>query len=522
MNAARRSRSPGRERKQADLTTRSGGVLLHLTSLSSRHGCGDAGPAARAFVDELAAARVRWWQMLPTQPIGGGPGFSPYSSPSAFAISPLVIAPEDLLEQGLLNRRDLTAPRALSHGPVNYPATIAHRRKLVNLAVANFIGSAGMKSAAFAAFRRNQAAWLEEWALFAAIREPRGYRSWTDWEAPLRDRQPKAIASIRKQLATAINNELVIQFLADRQFSSLHEYASQRGVGLVGDVPIFVSHDSADVWARGDLFKLRPDGQPSVVTGVPPDLFSRLGQKWGHPHYRWANHRRDGFAWWTDRFARMYQAFDVVRIDHFLGFHRAWEIPGNAKDARKGKWVLTPGREIFTAMRNRLGPRPIIAEDLGLATAGATALREHFGFPGMRVLQFGFSGGSEHLPWTYVPNCVAYTGTHDNETSAQWFGRITAGRNLERKTATILGFNAMSGDAAAAWQMVATVANSVANTTIFPLQDLMGLGAKDRMNIPGTIENNWKWRLQLPINRKVISRFAELLRVTGRQAPLAT
>lgn len=506
------------------LSRRAAGVLLHPTSLPGDHGCGDAGPTARQFVDQLALAGIRWWQTLPTHPVGRGPGFSPYSAPSAFAVSPLVISPDDLVERGLVVKSDIT-PASLKRntGKVDYPATIAHRQSILRVAVANFIHSGGAKSMPYQSFLHAQADWLPDWATFAAARTAFRQKLWIDWPHDLAHRKPKTLADFRRHHAAEIEYHTVVQFLAEQQWSDLRAYAAIKGVGLIGDVPIFVSHDSADVWAHPELFKLDTKGNPTVVTGVPPDIFSNLGQKWNHPHYNWPRHAKTNFHWFTCRFERVLSAFDVVRIDHFLGFNRVWEIPGTAKDARKGKWVKTPGTGLFTALMKRLNTDPatgggggdggvIIAEDLGVSTPAATALREHFSFPGMRVLQFGFGGGAEHLPFSYIPNCVAYTGTHDNETSAQWFERITKKSPQERQTAWALG---LSPDEPA-WQLVAMVADSAANTVIFPVQDLLQLGKEHRMNIPGTANGNWRWRMTADLPPDVLRRLRTLLNNTRR------
>ena len=503
------------------LSQRSAGVLLHVTSLPGPHGCGDAGPVARAFVDSLARARVGWWQMLPTHPVGRGPGFSPYSSPSAFAVSPLVVSPDDLVARGLVGKRDIRAAAGLGGGKVDYPGAIEHREGILRRAVAAFVSGGGKRSREFAAFEKTEGDWLGDWALFAAARRACGAKQWHLWPDGLAKRRARALAEFTREHAAEVEYHTVAQFLAEQQWRELREYAAASGVGLIGDVPIFVSHDSADVWAHPHLFKLDAHGMPKVVTGVPPDIFSKLGQKWNHPHYAWARHAATGFSWFTRRFERVLTGFDVVRIDHFLGFNRAWEIPGTAKDARKGQWAPTPGRELFTALRKRTKGRvgSIIAEDLGDATAGATKLREDFKFPGMRVLQFGFGGGTEHLPFTYPPSCVAYTGTHDNETCVQWAQRVSKPKGGERDALRALG---VSGEGVA-WRMVGMVANSAANTAVFPVQDLLELGGEARMNVPGTAEGNWRWRMAAGgggfgggLGKDVEWRLRKLLEVTKR------
>jgi 4-alpha-glucanotransferase len=459
--------------------------------------------------------------MLPTQPVGRSPGFSPYSAPSAMATSPLVVSPEDLVARGLLERKQIVPRSRLDEKQVLYPATVAFRESVLRLAAREFAAAGGLKSAAYEKFVEAEGDWLVDWSVFAAARRACRNKHWNDWPTGLAKRQPRAMGAFVKEHADEVSYQMVVQFLAEQQWGDLRGYAAANGVGLVGDVPIFVSHDSADVWAHPELFKLDSRGRPKVVTGVPPDNFSKLGQKWNHPHYAWAKHAETGFEWFIRRFERVLSAFEVVRIDHFLGFNRVWEIPGTAKDARRGEWVKSPGTALFSALMKRLKSKgishgAIIAEDLGVSTPEATALREGFKFPGMRVLQFGFGGGTEHLPLAYVPNCVAYTGTHDNETSAQWFDRIMKSSPREKQAAWALGL----GHDEPAWQMVAVVANSPANTVIFPVQDLLQLGKEHRMNVPGTASGNWKWRMPGAVPADVLRRLRVLLETTQRCAPL--
>lgn len=466
---------------------------------------------------------MRWWQMLPTHPVGAG--YSPYASPSAFAWSELVVSAEDLVAEGLLSERSWRQAcselsRATLRGGwwVNYARVIPLRRRLLREAYAAFCGerASGTLSSLrrdFERYRRLQSSWLEGWGLFAALREHHGERAWTTWRGDLGRRDSMGVRAFAERHADAVRYHEFVQFVADRQWARLREYAAVRGVGLIGDLPIFVSHDSADVWGERELFRLDRRGRPVVVTGVPPDLFSRTGQRWGHPHYDWARHEATGFAWWSSRFVRLLSAFDVVRIDHFLGFYRTWAIPGTARTAVRGRWVLTPGQAIFDAAGRKVALRGrVIAEDLGIATRGADALRRHMGFPGMKVLQFGFGGGIEHRPLAYEPNAVAYTGTHDNDTSAGFLATIRRQSPREWTAAESLGLTGSD----AVWRMMASLADSAAQTVVFPAQDLLGLGGAHRMNLPGTVEGNWRWRLNRPVPSKVWTRLRGMLEVTAR------
>jgi len=436
---------------------RSCGLLLHLTSLPD----GRLGRDAYRFVDFCARAGQRWWQMLPVVPPGAGG--SPYAALSAFAGS------ESLLARG--------------------PAVDAE---------------------GFAAFRRREASWLGDYALFRALRERYRERAWTRWPPRLRDRDPDALARARDALASAIARYERDQYRFATQWAELRVYAAARGVGLIGDVPIFVAHDSADVWAHRDLFKLDARGRPTVVTGVPPDYFSRRGQRWGNPHYRWDVARRRRYRWWLARLARALALFDAVRLDHFLGFLRAWEIPARARTARRGRWAKGPGEAFFRAVATRFGAAPLIAEDLGLLTPEAAALRDRHGLPGMRVLQFSFGPDASQRPHAFPRNCVVYTGTHDNDTAAGWF---RAGGPDARRALLYAG-----GTAARIHEGLIRVAYTCpADLAIVPVQDVLGLGGRARMNRPGEQGGNWGWRLRRGELRPALARrLRALAEVAGR------
>ena len=479
-----------------DFNRRSSGLLLHVTSLPGRHGSGDLGRAAHAFLDFCADAGQTWWQMLPVGPPGPHPGNSPYSSYSSVAGSPYLVSLDELGREGLLTPRELRPVRGLGDQQVNFKTVRAFREERLRAAHERFCDPALRRRYTrlrfpFYNFCGAEHPWLEDFALYCALKERYRGAPWSQWPAPLRSREPAAIDEARARLARHVDYHRFVQFLFDRQWQALHEHARRRGVGLVGDVPIFVAHDSVDVWCSPELFLLDRTGMPTRVSGFPPDVFSKTGQRWGHPLYDWEAHRKTCFRWWVARFEGTLRLFDAVRIDHFLGFSEYWSIPADSPGAEKGTWVKAPGRELFAALRDALGERPIIAEDLGRATPEALALRDEFGFPGMRILHQGFgTGGSDYnRPHSYVPRSVAYTGTHDNDTTVGWFRRL---RLAERRT--VLDY---AGGAAKTLHLdlMRAVMTSVANTAIFPVQDLLGLDNRARMNTPGTAEGNWGWRL---------------------------
>ena len=406
------------------LTDRRAGVLLHPTSLPGPHGSGDFGPAAYHFVDWLAASGQRVWQVLPLTPTGYGN--SPYAGVSAFAGSPLLVALEPLIERGWLSATSAEDLRDLPAHKADFERSGALRLRCLREAAQSFFAGANAEDrAAFATYCEANADWLGDFALFMALDEAsrqRGVHSWSDWDRPLARRVPQAIARARAEHAARTDFWRFVQWCFDTQWQALKRYANARDVLIVGDLPIFVAHHSADCWARQDLFVLDAAGRPRVVAGVPPDYFSATGQRWGNPLYDWPAMQQDGFAWWIARLRHELSRADLVRIDHFRGFAACWEIDAAEETAMNGRWVPAPGPALFTALRAALGTVPVIAEDLGVITPDVEALRDAFGFPGMRVLQFAFGGEADHpfLPHNYVPNCVAYTGTHDNDTSRGW------------------------------------------------------------------------------------------------------
>ena len=489
---------------------RTSGILLHPTSLPSPFGIGDLGPEAYKFVDFLAEAGQSLWQVLPLGPTGYGD--SPYASYSAFAGNTLLISPERLVEDGLLDHADL---QETTVGPVDYGYAHEFKAELLDRAYTRFrtTKQPNLRSE-FDAFVQQQSGWLDDYARFRAIKDEQGGVAWTEWDSSV---VPPSSQVERYQFA---------QFLFFRQWSALRKYCHERRIKIIGDFPIFVAHDSADVWINPEQFKLDKKGTPLVVAGVPPDYFSATGQFWGNPLYNWKRMQEDGFKWWIQRVRSIFAMVDIARVDHFRGFAACWEIPGDEKTAENGKWVETPGRELFNSIRKALGPLPIIAEDLGVITADVNALRDELGFPGMRVLQFAFGGDprtSIDLPHNYIRNVVAYTGTHDNDTAVGWFnsvpgeGSIRTLKEIDEQRQFCLNYLNTSG-AEIHWDFIRAVWSSVADRAIAPLQDVLGLGSEARMNLPNSEEGNWSWRYHArSLSVQLASRLRELTRLYGRE-----
>ena len=468
---------------------RTAGVLLHVTSLPGPFGIGDLGPAAYRWVDALARAGQSWWQVLPLNPPGHGN--SPYQAFSAFAGNPLLVGPEGLVKDGLLKRSDVRG-RQVPAGRVDYAVAAAVKTDLLCRAFDRFTaGGAKPLRAELARFRRKQAHWLDEYALYMALRDAAGDRPWYEWDAALVRRDATAVAQARAAQTHRVDRHVFEQFLFARQWGQLKAYAAGRGVRVIGDVPIFVSGDSADVWGHPELFLLDRQRRPTVVAGVPPDYFSATGQRWGNPLYDWRAMATDGFAWWGRRLGTLLGLTDLVRVDHFRGFAACWHVPATSPTAVDGKWVKAPGAALMTAVQKHLRGLPFIAEDLGVITPDVEALRDGFGLPGMRVLQFAFGGGPDNpfLPHNYVRNAVAYTGTHDNDTSVGWFASLG---KTQRKQATDYA-PGIDADPAGALMRLAWA--SVADLAITPAQDVLRLASDCRMNTPGTATGNWAWRL---------------------------
>ena len=494
------------------------GILMHPTSLPGRYGIGDLGSAATRFVDFLKSAGQSYWQVLPLSPTGYGD--SPYQSLSAFAGNPMLISPEKLAELGHLSAEHL---KNLPHFPddrVDFGAVIYHKTRLLKQAYARFHSSApASQREAFTHFCQEQASWLDDAALFMALKEAHKLRPWHEWDPGAASRQPEALARWRESLASEIERQKYLQWQFFDQWLALKGYANEQGIRIIGDIPIFVALDSADVWANPHLFHFDDDLQPTVVSGVPPDYFSETGQLWGHPLYRWELMAKDGYAWWIDRFRMALTQADVTRIDHFRGFYDYWEVPAGEETAIVGQWLNGPGADLFHAVTAALGKVAIIAEDLGdfneESRAGVDALQAEFGYPGMKVLQFAFSTGPEDafLPHNHTNDCVVYTGTHDNDTTVGWYEQ-TSTREERDYARKYLG----SDGEDITWDLIRLAWSSVARTAITPVQELLSLGHDARMNTPSTVgPPNWCWRL-LPgaLTGSVTERLLELTAIYGR------
>jgi 4-alpha-glucanotransferase len=471
------------------LSNRSSGILLHPTALPGPFGSGDFGTASFQFVDWLSKAGQTLWQMLPLSEVGSGN--SPYMSSSAFAGSLLLIDLGELAKQGWLTDDDLQPLAGFNAERVDYGLVKPYRIERLRLASDRFFAKGNKKNRAdYAEFCKQEASWLDDYALFMTIGEHQQWKEWSAWPQPLASRNPKSLAAFEKSHLEEIGFWKFCQWNFSRQWFALKKYANEHGVQIIGDVPIFVAYQSADVWAHQDLFELDALGQPTLVAGVPPDYFSETGQLWGNPLYRWDEHDKTGYAWWIERMKHALRFFDFVRVDHFRGFANYWAVPATAKTAIEGQWMPGPGDKLFEAFQQAIGHLPIIAEDLGLITPDVIELRERFGLPGMRILQFAFGEDERNyfLPHHYVANCVAYTGTHDNDTSVGWWN---AARVHEKQFAQrYLNFDGNEIN----WQMINILSASAANTVIYPLQDVIGLNSEHRMNMPGTSDGNWSWR----------------------------
>lgn len=494
------------------MNNRRGGILLHPISLPSPHGSGDLGPEAHAFLDFLAESGTGLWQMLPLGPTGYGD--SPYQCYSAFAGNPLLVAPEPLVEAGLLRAEELDLP-PLPAGRVDYARCRQRRDGWLRAAFARLPRHGHPLWEAFEAFFRAEGWWLHDVALFLTIKADQQGRPWNEWPVELRRRDGAALERVNAERQDEVLYHKFVQFLFFEQIAALKAAAAAKGVRLVGDVPIFVAFDSADVWAAKHLFRVDEAGRPEVVAGVPPDYFSETGQLWGNPHYRWERMAEDDFAWWRSRFALLMRQADAIRVDHFRGFAASWEVPGGAETAIDGAWATAPGHALFDSLRRHLPGLRLIAEDLGLITPDVVELREAFGLPGMKVFQFGFFGGADDpfLPHNYEKNCVAYTGTHDNNTFLGFVLEDADGATA-RRISDYLGTRRPEDLSDAA---IEAVWRSSADWAVAPMQDLLGLGSDARTNTPGTTSGNWDWRMprRWPA-RRAGARLAELNARFGR------
>jgi len=490
------------------------GVLLHVTSLPSYGGVGDFGPAAYAFVDFLAAAKQRLWQVLPLSPTGYGS--SPYSALSAFAGNPVLISLEQLAHDGWIGW-DRIAGLPGHDGAADFDGAARLKVPLIEEAAGNFLDHApDEKLARFHKFCQDNISWLPDYAMFNVLRRMHGYVSWNEWPAEHALRKHDGLTAVLNSHGRELAVEQAVQFFFNEQWCALRSYCAERKIRVLGDVAIFVSYDSADVWTHPEIFELDEERRPLRVSGVPPDYFSKTGQRWGNPLYKWGLLRERGFDWWVARIRRSLSLYDVIRLDHFRGFEAYWSIAAEEPTAEHGQWVKAPGQELFQRLKEVFGNLPFIAEDLGLITPEVDELREHFGMPGMRILQFGFSdrGGHLYLPHRFVPNTVVYTGTHDNNTTLGWW-REDIGEAERVNVQTYLQTIEHEGDVV--WAMIRAAARSVANVCIVPMQDVLHLGSEARMNTPAAGAGNWTWRYRSDaLHPDFAVKLAALMEMTDR------
>jgi 4-alpha-glucanotransferase len=492
---------------------RAAGVLAHATSLPGPFGMGDMGPATGRFLDWASEAGLKLWQLLPLGP--AGLHGSPYSSPSAFAGNPLLISPQRLVESGCLPADSIENSPRFDEEQIRFERVEKWKMGLLRESWKCFQGSAPAASRReFVEFidGPEHRFWLEDWALYAALKHRFNSQPWMAWERELRQRRPSALHAARKELSDEVSFQRYLQYLFFRQWAALRRESSARGLTLIGDVPFYVAPDSADIWANQELFQVDDEGRPTKVGGVPPDYFSEKGQLWGNPLYRWDSIAACGYEWWIERIRANLRLVDRLRLDHFRGFAAFWEVQAGEKTAVGGRWVPGPGRELFDVLREKLGGLPLIAEDLGVITDDVVKLREELGLPGMRVLQFAFDDpGSTHLPENHHPNSVAYTGTHDNDTLRGWFD------GLEEPQRRIVLDRLGTGPEDVVWKMIEATYGSPAALALVPLQDLFGLGGEARMNRPGIARGNWRWRAKERLfTLKLASRLRRLADETGR------
>ena len=488
---------------------RKSGILLHPTSLPGPGGIGTLGDNARAFIDFLHASGQTLWQILPLGPTAYGN--SPYACYSAFAGNPLLVNLEEIVAQGDLDPGDAWSD--LPDDRVDYMLVQKHKSRALEKAAENFFAGAGReRREEFESFRESSP-WLKDYALFMALKAHHKGKCWNEWPEALRQRDPQALNAVSGDICRSVEAEHYMQWQFSRQWRNVRNYAAEKGIAIVGDIPIFVAYDSADVWSHPHLFHLDQKGLPTVVAGVPPDYFSKTGQLWGNPLYDWDAMARDGYKWWAARFRSSLELFAQVRVDHFRGFEAYWEVPAGEKTAVNGRWVKGPGDSLFHALEDAIGAMPIIAEDLGVITPEVEALRDKFSFPGMKILQFAFGSGPDnpYLPHNHDIKSVVYTGTHDNDTTVGWFCSIS-----ENERKRVCRYLDVSGEDIS-WHMIRAAFASVAETAIVPLQDILSLGGEARMNTPGTSSGNWTWRFSSrELHPGIAGRLHEMADMYGR------
>jgi len=495
---------------------RGSGILLHITSLFSDYGIGDIGPSAFEFVDFLSDAQQSYWQILPLNPTSPEFDNSPYHSTSAFAFNTLLISPDCMAGDGFLKKTDIAAIPQFPIGRVDFNGVIQFKEKIFSLAYERFLHEkTGLSE--YKEFCRNNLQWLEDFALFTSLHRHYKGISWSSWPDEIKYRKPAALDEMRQSLKKMIETEKFLQYIFFKQWQALRRYAKEKGIRLIGDIPIYVNYHSADVWTHPELFRLDHNLLPLVVAGVPPDYFSKTGQLWKNPLYCWEEHERENFSWWIFRVEHNLSLFDYTRIDHFRGLVAYWEVAATEKNAIKGRWVAAPGEKLLTVMKNRFDNLPVIAEDLGIITPDVSDLIDRFDLPGMRVLLFAFTGDpakSPHAPHNLKQNCILYTGTHDNATIRGWF-ELDATPEDKLRLFHYMGREIPAEQLPAEFIRLAMM--SVADTVIFPVQDIFGLGNKSRMNRPGTDEGNWQWQMEKGmVGHSVIQNLSDMTRIFNR------
>jgi 4-alpha-glucanotransferase len=497
------------------MNKRGSGILLHITSLPSENGMGNMGPGAYKFVDFLAQAGQRYWQVLPLNPPSPGEGNSPYSSSSAFAGNTLLISPETLSQEGLISSGKVQAASKLPKDHIDYKSAIEYKEAILEDAYQRAI-SLGIGNQ-LESFCTENSYWLFDFALFSALKRHFPNQSWDNWPTDIRDKEPDAVDYYSKILSEEIYKQKIWQFLFYRQWSFVKGYANKNNIKIVGDIPIYMSYQSADVWAHPEIFKLDEDKKPLFISGVPPDYFSKTGQLWGNPVYNWERLKETGFDWWLKRVEHNLKFFDILRIDHFRGLAAYWEVPAGEKTAINGKWVTVPGMDYFNKLREQYSSLPIIAEDLGIITDDVKKLMEWLGVPGMKVLLFTFGRDlpeNPYAPHNYIKNCVVYTGTHDNNTARGWFEN-EATESEKESLRKYIGRDVSAENVS--WELIKLAMTSVADIAILPMQDILNLGSQARMNLPSTTVGNWQWRLEEnDITPDLIKRLKDLTYISGR------
>jgi 4-alpha-glucanotransferase len=494
---------------------RGSGILLHVISLHTAHGIGDLGPSAYGFADFLVKTKQRYWQVLPLNPTDRARGNIPYSSASAFAGNPLLISPELLVREGLLEEKEISGPADFPPGRIDYDRVIAYKTALFNLAFSRF-----KANAEYERFCSENAHWLDDYALFTALKCHFGGKPWYEWPAEISSRQPGPMNGLKLELKEKINEEKFLQFYFFRQWRALRETCNRQGIRIIGDIPIYVDYDSVDVWMNPRLFKLDENARPLFMAGVPPDYFSETGQLWGNPVYDWDALKASRYDWWIKRFERIFSLYDMLRVDHFRGLVAYWEIPAGEKTAVNGRWVRVPTEDFFDTLRAHFKEFPIIAEDLGVITPDVKETRDRYGFPGMKVLVFAFGGdmpSNPYIPHNHIENCIIYPGTHDNNTIKGWF-EAEASQEEKQHLFQYLGREVSAHEVN--WEIIRLAMASVAHIAVFSIQDVLGLGQEARMNTPATVEGNYCWRLtDGQLSDELAGRLLAMTQTYGRALP---